>query len=109
MAYYGRLHGIPVVAVPPEYSSQGGSGVLSNGTPCRQRIRKSLSVRTHICPRGGLILDRDHHAAAVNILARGLALARAEGRWPGRSGETRETSAVSETSAVRGTVGHTET
>ena len=79
--YYGRLHEIPVVAVPPEYTSQDSSGILPDGTLCRERIHKSLSMRTHICPRCGLILDRDHNAAAV-ILHRGLALARAEGRWP---------------------------
>jgi putative transposase len=94
--YYGRLHGVAVVAVPPEYTSQDCSGILPDGSPCRARIRKSLSMRTHICPRCGLILDRDHNAALM-ILQRGLALARADGRWPP---ETRET---------RGTVGHTGT
>jgi putative transposase len=97
--YYGWLHGVPVVAAPPEYTSQDCSGVLPNGKPCPARIQKSLSMRTHICPRCGLILDRDENAA-VNILARGLALAREQGRWP------RPPSGTSET---RGTVGHTET
>jgi putative transposase len=92
--YYGRLHGIAVMAIPPEYTSQDCSGELSDGTPCPERIQKSLSVRTHICPRCGLILDRDHNAAAV-ILQRGLAMARAEGRWPP---ETSATSGRSETS-----------
>ncbi len=95
--YYGRLHEVPVVAIPPAYTTQDCSGVLPDGSPCRTRIRKSLSMRTHICPRCGLILDRDHNAAAV-ILQRGLELARAEGRWP--QDMTRET---------RGTVGHTGT
>jgi putative transposase len=63
--YYGRLHEAPVVAVPPAYSSQDGSGVLPAGSPCSARIRKSLSRRTHIGPRCGLMLDRDHNAAAV--------------------------------------------
>ena len=79
--YYGRLQEVPVVAVPPAYTTQDCSGILPDGTPCRARIRKSLSMRTHICPRCGLILDRDQNAAAM-ILQRGLALARAEGRWP---------------------------
>ena len=35
------------------------------------RLRRSLSMRTHVCPRCGLILDRDENAA-VNILARGV-------------------------------------
>ena len=104
--YYGRLQEVPVVAVPPEYTTQDCSGVLPDGTLCRARIRKSLSMRTHICPRCGLILDRDHNAAAV-ILQRGLALAREEGRWPQEA--ERETSETRETSEVRGTVGHTGT
>jgi IS605 OrfB family transposase len=72
--YYGRLHGIPVLAVPPQYTSQDCSG-------CGKRVRKSLSMRTHVCPHCGLILDRDHNAARM-ILERGLALAQEEGRWP---------------------------
>ena len=84
--YYGRLQEVPVIAVPPEYTSQDCSGVLPDGSPCPARIRKSLSVRTHICPRCGLILDRDENAA-VNILARGVALAREQGRWPQEAGE----------------------
>jgi putative transposase len=97
--YYGRLHRVPVVAVPPAYSSQDCSGVLPDGSPCRARIQKSLSVRTHICPRCGLILDRDHNAALM-ILQRGLEVARAEGTWP---------SLTSETSSASGTVGRTGT
>jgi putative transposase len=53
-------------------------------------------VRTHICPHCGLILDRDENAA-VNILARGLALAREQGLWLREGGEPTE---------LRGTVGH---
>ncbi len=97
--YYGRLQEVPVVAVPPQYTTQDCSGVLPDGTPCRARIRKSLSMRTHICPSCGLILDRDHNAAAV-ILQHGLAVARAEGHWPREAGEPTEPS---------GTVGHTGT
>jgi putative transposase len=72
--YYRRLQEGPV-APPPEYTTQDCSGVLPDGSPCRQRIRKSLSARTHNCPRCGLVLDRDQNAAAVNR-QRGLALAR---------------------------------
>jgi putative transposase len=97
--YYGRLHNVPVVAVPPEYTSQDCSGILPNGSPCPARIRTSLSMRTHLCPRCGLILDRDENAA-LNILARGLALAREQGRWAQDAGEPTELS---------GTVGHTGT
>jgi len=45
-----------VEAVPPAYTSQDCSG-------CGARIEKSLSVRTHIYPTCGLILDRDENAA----------------------------------------------
>jgi len=60
--YYGQLHGIPVIAVPPQYTSEACSR-------CGRRVYKSLSVRTPVCPRCGLVLDRDHNAAR-NILAR---------------------------------------
>jgi putative transposase len=98
----GRLHEVPVVAVPPAYTSQDCSGVLPNGKPCPARIQKSLSMRTHLCPRCGLILDRDENAA-VNILARGVALAREQGRWAQEAGEP------TEPSEPKGAVGHTGT
>src|SRR5215471_19164320 len=50
--YYGSLHEIPVIAVPAQFTSQECSA-------CGTRVKKSLSVRTHICPHCGLILDRD--------------------------------------------------
>jgi putative transposase len=65
--YYGNLHSIPVIAVPPHFTTQDCSGVLPDGTPCPERVKKSLSVRTHVCPRCGLVLDRDKNAA-LNIL-----------------------------------------
>ena len=55
-----------VEAVPPAYTSQDCSG-------CGERVEKSLSVRTHICPSCGLILDRDENAAK-NIQWAGQAL-----------------------------------
>src|SRR5262249_40583632 len=75
----GQAHGAPVVAVAPAYTSQDGSGVLPNGSPCPARVRQALSGRTPICPTCGLLLDRDEHTA-VTILARGLEMARTEGR-----------------------------
>ncbi len=71
--YYGMLHHIQVVAVTPHFTSADCSG-------CGKRVYKSLSVRTHVCPHCGLVLDRDHNAA-LNILQK----------------------------ASEGTVGHTET
>jgi putative transposase len=53
-------------AVPPAYTSQDCSG-------CGKRVRKSLSVRTHVCPHCGLVLDRDENAAK-NIQWRGQRL-----------------------------------
>ncbi|HEX6778092.1 MAG TPA: transposase [Ktedonobacterales bacterium] len=60
-AYAGKR----VEAVPPAYTSQDCSG-------CGERVPKSLSVRTHICPSCGLVLDRDTNAA-LNILWAGQA------------------------------------
>ncbi|MGO8949627.1 MAG: RNA-guided endonuclease InsQ/TnpB family protein [Ktedonobacterales bacterium] len=62
LTYYGQVHTIPVIAVEPAFTSQDCSA-------CGKRVKKSLSVRTHICSGCGLILDRDHNAA-INILAR---------------------------------------
>src|SRR5262249_1530519 len=71
--YYGRLQQVPVIAVPPHYTSQWCSG-------CGELVRKSLSVRTHVCGHCGLILDRDHHAALL-IRQAGLARAIQQGVW----------------------------
>ena len=57
---YGMMHGVLVIAVVPQWTSQQCSA-------CGRTVKKSLSVRTHICPGCGLILDRDHNAA-LNIL-----------------------------------------
>jgi putative transposase len=64
--------GRQVLAVPPAYTSQDGSGVLPDGSRCTQRVAKSLSVRTHIRPSCGLVLDRDLNAA-LNIRRAGQA------------------------------------
>jgi putative transposase len=58
-AYAGKW----VVAVPAQYTSQACSD-------CGERVPKSLSVRTHVCPSRGLVLDRDANAAQ-NILRAG--------------------------------------
>ncbi len=64
MKYYAAMHEILVVAVPPHYTSQDCSG-------CGERVQKTLSTRTHVCPNCGLVLDRDENAA-VNILAKAV-------------------------------------
>lgn len=65
LRYFGSLFGKVVVAVPPQYTSQ-------NCSNCGETVKKSLSVRTHIC-KCGCILDRDENAAR-NILTKGLKL-----------------------------------
>jgi putative transposase len=62
--YYGTIHEISIIAVAPKYTSQDCS-------KCGTRVKKSLSVRTHICPSCGLLLDRDQNAA-LNILKKAL-------------------------------------
>jgi putative transposase len=64
LEYFGVVYGRIVVPVPPQYSSQ-------NCSRCGSLVVKTLSQRTHRCPRCGLVLDRDHNAA-LNILRRGL-------------------------------------
>lgn len=73
LRYYGQFSSVPMVAVPPAYTSQDCSGVLPDGTPRRMRVKKALRVRTHVCPRGRLVLDRDANAA-YNILVAGQRL-----------------------------------
>jgi putative transposase len=63
LEYFGKVYGKTVVAVAPQYTSQDCSA-------CGNTVKKSLSIRTHICSCG-TILDRDHNAA-LNILAKGL-------------------------------------
>ncbi|HEV2235925.1 MAG TPA: transposase [Ktedonobacterales bacterium] len=55
-----------VVAVAPHFTSQDCSR-------CGERVPKSLSIRTHVCPSCGLVLDRDENAAR-NIQRAGQAL-----------------------------------
>ena len=60
LKYYGTIASVPVTAVSPRLATQDCSG---GG----ERVWKSLSTRTHVCPACGLVLDRDHNAA-LNIL-----------------------------------------
>jgi putative transposase len=46
MKAYGIMHDVPVIAVPPQYTSQDCSG-------CGERVKKTLSTRTHVCPSCG--------------------------------------------------------
>ncbi|GHO61479.1 transposase [Ktedonobacter sp. SOSP1-52] len=62
--YYAAMHTIPVIAVAPHYTSQACSA-------CGTLVKKTLSVRTHVCTGCGVVLDRDHNAA-LNILQKAL-------------------------------------
>ncbi|MGC9524761.1 MAG: zinc ribbon domain-containing protein [Limnospira sp.] len=52
------------IAVPPRNTSQ-------NCSNCGEKVQKSRSTRTHICPYCGYVEDRDVNAAK-NILKLGL-------------------------------------
>ncbi|MGB5709952.1 MAG: transposase [Waterburya sp.] len=64
LEYFGYKYGKITVAVPPHNTSQDCSN-------CGQKVEKSLSTRTHVCPHCGHIQDRDWNAAR-NILVRAL-------------------------------------
>lgn len=65
-AYKAEDAGRAILQVNPRGTTQECSG-------CHKVVPKGLSVRVHDCPYCGLVLDRDHNAA-LNILARGLAM-----------------------------------
>jgi putative transposase len=64
LEYKAESAGVQVIAVNPSNTTQACSG-------CASIVPKGLSVRVHICPECGLVLDRDVNAAR-NILALAL-------------------------------------
>jgi len=66
LEYYGKIWDKAVVVVSPNYTSQDCSN-------CNQRMKKSLSTRTHSCPNCGIEICRDTNAA-LNILKKGMNL-----------------------------------
>jgi putative transposase len=64
LEYFGRVFGVPVIAVQPHYTSQDCSN-------CGEKVTKTLSTRTHKCPHCGFAKDRDINAA-INILKKAL-------------------------------------
>lgn len=64
--YKAENAGSYFVEVNPKYTSQKCSR-------CGAFIQKSLSVRTHICPECGLVINRDINAS-LNILRAGIVL-----------------------------------
>jgi putative transposase len=64
LEYFGHKYGKVTVAVPPHNTSQ-------NCSKCGNKVKKSLSTRTHVCLHCGYVEDRDVNAA-INILKLGL-------------------------------------
>ncbi|WP_287519926.1 transposase [Okeania sp. SIO2C2] len=70
MSYIEKLNsvavkcGVHVIKVNPHNTSQ-------NCSNCGQKVPKTLSVRTHCCPKCKIVLDRDENAA-INILNKAL-------------------------------------
>ena len=64
LEYFGSKYGKVTVAVPPHNTSQ-------NCSNCGEKVKKSLSTRTHVCPHCGFVEDRDVNAA-INILKKAL-------------------------------------
>ncbi|AOY79845.1 transposase [Moorena producens JHB] len=64
LEYFGKVYGVPVIAVEPAYTSQ-------NCSNCGEKVVKTLSTRTHKCHHCGYVADRDENAA-INILKSAL-------------------------------------
>lgn len=62
--YFGYKYGKITIAVSPHNTSQ-------NCSKCGEKVQKSLSTRTHVCPHCNYVEDR-HINAAINILQKGL-------------------------------------
>ncbi len=72
LEYFGVKFGKITVAVNPAYTSQECSN-------CGAVVKKSLSMRTHVC-QCGFVLDRDWNAA-INILKLALSTVGHTGTW----------------------------
>jgi len=64
LSYKCERNGGLLIKVTPAFTTQDCSS-------CGTRVKKSLSIRTHICKSCGVILDRDYNASQ-NILCKGL-------------------------------------
>jgi putative transposase len=85
LEYFGVKFGRVTVAVNPAYTSQECS-------KCGNHVKKSLSMRTHVC-NCGFVLDRDWNAA-INILNKALSTTGHVGTWinhPNASGDLAST------------------
>ena len=72
LEYFGTKLGKVTIAVNPAYTSQ-------NCSNCGTVVKKSLSMRTHVC-KCGFVLDRDWNAA-INILKAALSTTGHVGTW----------------------------
>jgi putative transposase len=63
LEYFSKVFSRKLIAVNPAYTFQECSA-------CGEKVKKTLSTRTHIC-NCGCVLDRDENAA-INILAKAL-------------------------------------
>ena len=70
LEYFGYKYGKVTVTVAPYNTSQ-------NCSNCGEKVQKSLSTRTHVCPHCNYVEDRDINAA-INILQKGLST---QGHW----------------------------
>ncbi|MDJ0619783.1 MAG: transposase [Calothrix sp. MO_192.B10] len=70
LEYFGYKYGKVTIAVAPHNTSQ-------NCSNCGEKVQKSLSTRTHVCPHCNYVEDRDINAA-INILQKGLST---QGHW----------------------------
>lgn len=68
--YFGKVWNKAVVSVSPNFTSQDCSN-------CGFRVKKSLSTRTHKCPKCQTEICRDTNAA-LNILKKGMSILGAE-------------------------------
>jgi putative transposase len=85
LEYFGEKFGKITIAVNPAYTSQKCSN-------CGTMVKKSLSMRTHVC-QCGFVLDRDWNAA-INILKLALSTVGHTGTWildPNASGDSTST------------------
>jgi putative transposase len=85
LEYFGVKYSKVTVAVSPAYTSQECSN-------CGTIVKKSLSMRTHVC-KCGFVLDRDWNAA-INILKLALSTTGHVGTWinhPNASGDSTST------------------
>jgi putative transposase len=88
--YFGYKYGKITIAVAPHNTSQ-------NCSNCGEKVQKSLSTRTHVCPDCGFIEDRDINAA-INILQKGLSTVGQTGSY--KLGESRPLASLEQSCEV---------